>query len=348
MTAFATSPAMMQYGLMHLSDLGQRAWRLTAQAIGETWTDSYHAWAARWALLQGHDEAALAQHAWRIRHIGRAREALRSYAQIRELLDKQPGRWPLVMPQTTPRYMVFFLGYPRSGHSLVGSLLDAHPDVVIAHELHALRHLAQGASLARLTEAIVINSFVFHMLGRSYTGYDYQVAGQWQGRARELLAAGDKKGNGSIRVLRRHPHLLDDLAAGDRMRLIHVIRNPYDNIATKARRTGTSLEHAAQGYFSNVAVISALKKRYGSLILDIHLEDLLAEPHQTLRTLLQHIHLGEPEADYYAACSAILFATPHRSALETPWPAPLLKRIDHRLALVDFLQRYRGTMACNP
>ena len=37
-----------------------------------------------------------------------------------------------------------FVGYPRSGHSLVGTLLDAHPDIVIAHELDALRHIRAG------------------------------------------------------------------------------------------------------------------------------------------------------------------------------------------------------------
>jgi hypothetical protein len=34
-----------------------------------------------------------------------------------------------------------FVGYPRTGHSLIGSLLDAHPRVVIAHELNALKAL---------------------------------------------------------------------------------------------------------------------------------------------------------------------------------------------------------------
>ena len=29
---------------------------------------------------------------------------------------------------------VFFIGYPRSGHSIVGSLMDAHPHMVIANE----------------------------------------------------------------------------------------------------------------------------------------------------------------------------------------------------------------------
>ena len=30
--------------------------------------------------------------------------------------------------------LVFFVGYPRSGHSIVGALMDAHPHVVIPHE----------------------------------------------------------------------------------------------------------------------------------------------------------------------------------------------------------------------
>ncbi len=31
-----------------------------------------------------------------------------------------------------------FIGYPRSGHSLIGSLINAHPDVVVCHELDTL------------------------------------------------------------------------------------------------------------------------------------------------------------------------------------------------------------------
>jgi hypothetical protein len=32
------------------------------------------------------------------------------------------------------KYMVYFLGHGSSGTSLVGSLLDAHPNIIIAHE----------------------------------------------------------------------------------------------------------------------------------------------------------------------------------------------------------------------
>ena len=34
---------------------------------------------------------------------------------------------------------VMFIGYPRSSHSLVGSILDAHPEIIIPHEYHIVR-----------------------------------------------------------------------------------------------------------------------------------------------------------------------------------------------------------------
>ena len=33
---------------------------------------------------------------------------------------------------------VLFIGYPRSSHSLVGAILDAHPEIVIPHEFNLL------------------------------------------------------------------------------------------------------------------------------------------------------------------------------------------------------------------
>ena len=33
-----------------------------------------------------------------------------------------------------------FIGYPRSSHSLVGAILDAHPEIIIPHEYDLLTH----------------------------------------------------------------------------------------------------------------------------------------------------------------------------------------------------------------
>ena len=34
---------------------------------------------------------------------------------------------------------VMFIGYPRSSHSLVGAILDAHPEIIIPHEFNVLQ-----------------------------------------------------------------------------------------------------------------------------------------------------------------------------------------------------------------
>ena len=37
-----------------------------------------------------------------------------------------------------------FIGHSRSGHSLIAALLDAHPEIVVAHELRAVRYIQCG------------------------------------------------------------------------------------------------------------------------------------------------------------------------------------------------------------
>ena len=86
------------------------------------------------------------------------------------------------------------VGYPRSGHTLVGSLLDTHPEIVIAHELDALRYVRLGFRRGQLYHLILETSHAFTEAGRVWTGFDYRVPTGWQERVRLLRVIGDKKG----------------------------------------------------------------------------------------------------------------------------------------------------------
>src|SRR4051794_27905037 len=131
-----------------------------------------------------------------------------------------------------------FIGYPRSGHSLIGSLLDAHPSAIIAHELDALKFVAAGFNKDQLYQLLLDNSRRFARKGRAWTGYTYGVPGQWQGRFDKLHVIGDKKGGRSTLQLAENPELLHRLrkTVATDIRFIHTIRNPYDNIATMHKR----------------------------------------------------------------------------------------------------------------
>ncbi|MCI0710673.1 MAG: hypothetical protein L0154_10980, partial [Chloroflexi bacterium] len=133
---------------------------------------------------------------------------------------------------------VIFIGYPRSGHSLVGSLLDAHPNAIISHELHALKRLHRGYSQEQLFYLIYQNSRDNARKGREETGYSYLVPGQWQGKYTQLKIIGDKKGGKTAELLAAYPQMLNELFRTIKhpIKFIHVLRNPFDNITSMILR----------------------------------------------------------------------------------------------------------------
>ena len=65
---------------------------------------------------------------------------------------------------------------------------------------------------------------------------------------------GDKRGGAVTRAIADHPDFLDRTRAlvDVPLRLIHVVRNPFDNIATISKRHRMNLEDAADYYFRHV------------------------------------------------------------------------------------------------
>ena len=272
-----------------------------------------------------------------------ARESMRSYHRIERLIDAHSERLGDYRPDDRlPERLVLFVGQSRSGHSLVGSLIDAHPDAVIAHEIHALKHLTNGGSLAEVCRAIQLNARLFDMIGRAYTGYDYQIEGQWQGRHRQLTVIGDKKGNGTTRLLRRHPEALKDLDArlGVPLSLINVIRHPLDNIATKATRTGVSVGEAARRFLANAETLDRLCLDRPSQVKTVYLDDLIVDPKLVLADLVTWLGLSSPEPAYLDACAARIFSSPKRTRDRVDWPRGMIDRLSTEFARYPALARF--------
>ena len=93
---------------------------------------------------------------------------------------------------------VLFIGYPRSSHSLVGAILDAHPEIIIPHEYHLLakwQHFellkARGKNFQKYLlfyelQQLSMKQALFgiranNSLLRGEFTYTYNVPGLWQG-----------------------------------------------------------------------------------------------------------------------------------------------------------------------
>jgi hypothetical protein len=201
-----------------------------------------------------------------------------------------------------------FLGYPKSGHSLVGALLDAHPDMVIAHELDFLRGLRAGLKRELLFTLLLEMSAAFASEGHSWNGHQYAVPGQWQGQFRRLRIIGDKKGGGASRLLGQHPKLLERLYAALNLpiRFIHIVRSPEHNIASISREFGVSAEDALELYFSMAAAVAQTKARLRpEEICELRYEAFARNPGPCLAQICAFLG-QEASPDYLEACAAIV------------------------------------------
>jgi hypothetical protein len=235
-----------------------------------------------------------------------------------------------------------FIGYPRSGHTFVASLLDAHRHTMLANELDVLELVAAGFTRDQILHALNESALVFGAGGSQWTGYDYKVPGQWQGRCESLRVIGDKKAGRTVRWLVDDPRLLERLESVVRLplKLIHVIRNPYDNVATRWLRTPQqTLDKMAERQFALALHVDKLKKRVGDRILDVRHEDVIANPQVEIRRMCAFLGLDAPD-DYVDAAAGIVFASPNKSRHKIEWTPSVRKFVAERTAAHDFLRQY--------
>ena len=241
-----------------------------------------------------------------------------------------------------------FLGHARSGHSFLGALLDAHPQIVLADELDPFGYLDSGFSREQLLWlSIDVARDQAHRLrqkrGRGGGVYSYRVPDQWQGRYDDVRVIGSSNAGGTVRTLAADPSLIDRLRGtmGDvDVRFVHVARNPYDNIATMMLRSGRSFDSAAERYFENWHMIEELVERIGpGAVHSVRHEQLISDPASVLAAVIAFFGL-QASSDYLAACAGVVYGTPARSRGSIEWSPEQRARIDAGIAQFSGLQGY--------
>lgn len=149
---------------------------------------------------------------------------------------------------------LFFTGYPRSGHSIVGSFLDSHPSIALSFAFFLFRRLILMKGKEGNIEALLQNKTLFFntLYERSYhyslksgkskrKGYTLDVPGLWSGKFEgHLRIIGDKSAlptslsyENSIPLEFKAQYKCLQDSVGVPLLGIHVVRNPFDMISTQ-------------------------------------------------------------------------------------------------------------------
>ena len=252
------------------------------------------------------------------------------------------GYWSAPAFQDVRTY-VLFIGQPRTGSSLMGSFLNAHPNMLVSQELNVLKYVRRGYNRKQLFWLIRRKDQKFARSGRRWTGYCYSVPNQWQGRCEKMMVIGDKKGAKSTEELLHNGHLLSQLedTVGVPVRIIHMVRNPYDAITTDYHKTPVgSLEEAARRFFARCEKNWQLKQQRGEQIKTIRLEDLTVNPEQNMTAICNFLNV-EPRQDYVSDCAKVVFSRPRQTKSTIDWPTELIRSVAEQMKAVPFLEGYQ-------
>jgi hypothetical protein len=237
---------------------------------------------------------------------------------------------------------VMFIGHPRSGSTLVSSLLNAHRNVCVANELNALRYVGRGYGRQQLFWLLRRKDLDFTRRGLTWTGYDYAVPNQWQGRFERLLVVGDKKAGVSTDMLGISPHLFERLERTLQVpiRVVHLLRNPFNVITSMYRREKrTTLRIAIERFFERCRVNGELMQHHLSRVHTIKLEELIASPQEELKSLCEFVGLSA-DLSYLDDCASILFEKPRQSRQDVCWPPELIDSVCDGIDRYSFLHGY--------
>ncbi|MGB7405110.1 MAG: hypothetical protein WA906_05430 [Pacificimonas sp.] len=269
-----------------------------------------------------------------------------------------------------------FVGFPRSGHSLVGALIDAHPDAAISHELDVMGLFHKGVPMPLIHGLIAKTVEDFADAGRYWNGFSYTVSGAHESIPTRPFVIGDKKGDGTVRHCAARPDLLQKVSMrlGNRARWILVTRNPFDNIATMSLRKGRDYDRLRietdDGQFWTAVRTAQADGRIAAEVLDDIIDDYAdlcraangmqaqisaAQWHQVVyedfttsvrfecQRLLAFLGLTSAKAYLSAANNLVRPAgVPSRDRIE--WRKDQVQRVENLIAEISFLSPYQQSI----
>lgn len=269
---------------------------------------------------------------------------------------------------------VIFIGYPRSGHSVIGSVIDGHPNAVMAHEYKLFNKCSKFDPQSTMfkSKANIFNSLyrssAFSAKGgwrsdsATSKGYNLHMT-EWHGNFSTLKVIGDKSGGITAKYFYHnytlieicYQQLLDTIQIP--LQFIHVVRNPFDMIATAVIRRETGIEDMRKLLFKGQKIEVPLERyedtttsifhfaeavtRVKNLasVLEIHQEDYIRSPRHHVLMICTALDLPCPE-EFIDDCEKKTYREVTRSRDILFWPPAVKQRIEDGLKNYPFFSSY--------
>lgn len=249
-------------------------------------------------------------------------------------------------------YFCLFVGHGRSGSTLVGALLNAHPNVMMSNELDIFKYVARNVSRSQLFNLIYRTAIRQASKGsKGGGGYTYAVPNQWQGKHTKIRIIGDRKAGATAIQLFNNPALIEALKERVQtpLRFVSVVRHPFDTLATTVKMTlrlpkETEQAHVKRqiGHFlERTQAIQDVTTKFGDdTVKFVHHDQLIANPKNVLADLCEFLGL-DASSQYLVDCASIINPKPHFTRTGVNWTPELIDLLRAGTSEIPWLQRYQ-------
>jgi hypothetical protein len=274
------------------------------------------------------------------------------------------------------KYFLFFVGHGRGGSSILGSLIDAHPHIVVATDYELFRkwqerpdyHQNQSVLYTSLylRSKIVAHSYIKNQ-ARGYSLYiDHAYMGKYD---QSISVIGEKEAGSATSLFQTSRgnwmHSYEQMKSTVKVpiKVMQIIRNPFDNIATmviffqggsdkrkELVNNGGQMDNPElvdfriRAYFRNIHAVYTMQQD-PKIMLDIHqihLADLVRDPMESMKGICKF--LGVTCYDWYLrTCKEHTFSDISKTRNKVTWTAAQIAKVQEEIDKIPWLRRYNFT-----
>ena len=264
---------------------------------------------------------------------------------------------------------VLFVGMGRSGSSILGSIMDAHPHVIVSHEYYVFNHFQEfNSSQDSLKETLFNTLFSKSQIdatkqrnyARGLGNYSNvtKLSALWQGTYKTYIEVIGDKGGAQIAIKylenkEAFIKMYKELKEGLKMPILFLrpIKNPYDQIFANLHNHTTQesqnlnkpklLDIVINAVFTfHDATQELVENVLGEEnVLDVHNCDLVDDPRGTISKIFDFLEVRISE-DYLDVCAEKVFRSESKSRKLVQWTPKQIKMVEKRIKDHKTLSRY--------
>ena len=244
------------------------------------------------------------------------------------------------------RKAVFTVGFNRSGSSLTGCLLNAHPNIVMSNESRVIKRYVNEEFTSRES---LLSFIIEHNMNRG-NNRNYVVGQQQQHHDYNIEVVGDKHSpHNTVFLTKTESNTLEELEKFIQLpiKLLFNIRNPYDMVASMVnsipdwRQSQSEKIKRAISFFTRRSAdnMKLINQVSADRIFMIRLEDFIAAPERMLSDICDFLSVAKT-SEYLSNCAAVMYKVPKRTRDTLDWDEEHQKKIDALIEKYEFFSGY--------